>query len=113
MLSPPARLMLIVHHVGRVLAGSRVQVGLAHDPLDVRAGEQQAREERHLVARVRGDRHPGHQRLEQRLRVDVDPRRSLVLVGKAEHDDRADDGGEPREGEADPPTLPHASAEGE
>ncbi len=57
-------------------------------------------------------RDPLHQRLQHRLRVDIDARRRLVHVGQAEHDDDADDADDPGDGKADPATMPHPLQDG-
>src|SRR5262249_32049394 len=101
----------LVDQLRGVPAGRGIQIGFANDALDIRTGQQQPAEERHLAARVGSDRHAGHEWLQQRLCVHVNPRRRLVFVRKPEDHDGPDDGDEPRDREPDPATLPHSAAD--
>ena len=51
----------------------------------------------------------GHQRPQQRLRVDVDARAGLVPLRNAHRDRDADDRDDPRGGQPDPAPMPHAA----
>ena len=65
--------------------GLQVEVGHAHELLDVRPADQRAAQHDDLLVDVGLHRQAGHQRLQDRLGVDVDARARLVLVGNAEH----------------------------
>ena len=90
------------------LARARVEIGLADDLLDVGPAEKRAAQNRRLLAGVREYGHPGHQRPQHRLRIDIDARRRFVLVRQAEHPDCTDDHHDPGDGQPEPATLPHA-----
>jgi hypothetical protein len=79
---------------------------LIEQQFEVRSRDQRPREHPHLLVDVGLEREPGHQRLEHRLRVDVDARVRLVPLRHEPHDDGADDGDDPGGEDGDPPPAP-------
>jgi hypothetical protein len=89
--------------------GLEVQVGHADELLHIGPADQRAAEHGDLLLDIGLHGQAGHQGLEDRLRVDVDARRGLVLVGDAPDDDDADDGHDPGHHQRRPAELPHAA----
>jgi hypothetical protein len=83
-----------------------VDIDHAHDALDVRAADQGAAHESDLLVHVRNRRHAGQQGLQDALGIDVDPGRSLVVIGQAVDDDPADDGHDPGNDDRIPAVFP-------
>mmetsp|Transcript_20914 Transcript_20914/g.80462 ORF Transcript_20914/g.80462 Transcript_20914/m.80462 type:complete len:552 (-) Transcript_20914:203-1858(-) len=85
----------------------QIQVSHAHQFLDVGTTDQGATQHRDLLLDIGLHREAGHQRLQNRLGIDIDPSAGLIAVGQHEDNHRTDDAGHPSHGQADPAVLPH------
>jgi hypothetical protein len=89
-----------------------IQIRHAHQLLHVGTADQGATEDHDLLIDVRLHCQAGHQRLQHRLGVYEDTRRSFILVGHPHNNNRGDNADNPSDNQPDPPPLPHASRNG-
>jgi len=87
----------------------QVEIGHPDELLDIGPTDQRAAHKGDLLVEIWLKRQPGQQRLQDRLRIDVYPRGSLVAFGNSINDRDADDNREPRHAQANPAAVPHAA----
>jgi hypothetical protein len=93
--------------------GAYVQVDHAHDALDVRARQQGAAHDGHLLLDVGQCGHAVEQGLEHALGIDEHPRRRLVVIRQGGHPEPAGDADQPHEPQRLPAIFPDASDAGQ
>ena len=90
----------------------QVEVGHSHQLFNIRPADQGSAQHGNLLVDVWLDRQTGHQRLQYRQGIDMDPRAGLILVRDPKDDYRPDQRDTPGDQYAQPAVLPHAARGG-